>query len=298
MDSALLAHRFDADRPHLRAVAFRLLGSLSEAEDAVQEAWLRLSRADSAEVDNLTGWLTTVVSRICLDQLRARKAQAEESLEQYEPQRLEQAAVGIDQEQQAQLADSVGLALLVVLQQLSPAERIAFVLHDLFDLPFEEIGPVLGRNAAAARQLASRARRRVQGRSELDAVDIDHQRSVVDAFLAASREGNFDALLDLLDPEVVFTTEAIRNVPAGTVQGASTVAKLFQGRAAAAHSALVDGAVGAVVAPGGELLLVLRFALRDGRIAGIEAVAAAPRLAQMELGLLPTTAAAATGARA
>src|SRR5262245_27126022 len=204
-EQEFLGGRFEEKRGHLRRVAYRMLGSPSEADDAVQEAWLRLRRAGAAEVDNLTGWLTTVVARICLDVLRARKARQEEPLEEMaEPSAP--AAIGPaprDPEQEALLADSVGVALLVVLETLPPAERVAFVLHDLFDLSFDEIGPIVGRSAVAARQLASRARRRVQGAPAAPSTDLARQRAVVDAFLAASRAGDFEGLLAVLDPDVV-----------------------------------------------------------------------------------------------
>ncbi|HET7095686.1 MAG TPA: sigma-70 family RNA polymerase sigma factor, partial [Thermomicrobiales bacterium] len=204
-DDDWLAERFDADRAHLQGVAYRMLGSLSEADDAVQEAWLRLSRADASGIDNLSGWLTTVVARICLDMLRSRASRREESLEGRlaAPLANRAAGAGVDPEQEAELADSVGLAMLVVLETLAPAERLAFVLHDMFAVPFDEIAPIVGRTPAAARQLASRARRRVQGPPALPEADIARQRAVVDAFLAAARGGDFEGLLAVLDPEVM-----------------------------------------------------------------------------------------------
>src|SRR5712692_6391823 len=198
-----LAERFEQDRTHLRAVAYRMLGSMSEADDAVQEAWLRLSRSGTSGVENLTGWLTTVVARVCLDMLRSRQARREEPLDAHEPESTVDGEGGIDPEHEAVLADSVGLALLVVLATLSPVERVAFVLHDMFDLPFDEIAPIVGRSPAAARQLASRARRRVQGAATVPEADRTRQREVVDAFLAASRGGDLAALLAVLDPGVV-----------------------------------------------------------------------------------------------
>ena len=202
-----LAEQFEANRTHLRAVAYRMLGSLSEADDAVQEAWLRLSRSDTSGVENLGGWLTTVVARVCLDMLRSRKSRREEPLGAHVPDPMVSREDGIDPEHEALLADSVGLALLVVLETLAPAERVAFVLHDMFDLPFDEIAPIVGRSPTAARQLASRARRRVQGAATVPDADLTRQREVVDAFLAASRGGDFDALLALLDPDVVLRAD-------------------------------------------------------------------------------------------
>src|SRR2546426_6088726 len=248
-----LAERFEANRTHLRAVAHRMLGSLSEADDAVQEAWLRLSRSDASDVANLGGWLTTVVGRVCLDMLRSRKSRREESLDAQAPDPIESHEVGVDPEHQAVLADSVGLALLVVLETLAPAERVAFVLHDMFDLPFDEIAPIVGRSPTAARQLASRARRRVQGAALVSEPDLPRQRKVVDAFLAASRGGDFEALLAVLDPEVVLRADraAVQIGASGEVRGAAAVARTFAGRAKEAQPALIDGAAGLVGAPGG-----------------------------------------------
>ena len=280
-----LAERFETSRPHLRGVAYRMLGSASEADDAIQEAWLRLSRSDSQDIGNLNGWLTTVVARICLDMLRSRKSRREEPMGPHVPE----PAAGPDAtEQEALLADSVGLALLVVLQTLAPAERIAFVLHDMFDVPFDEVAPIVGRSPAAARQLASRARRRVQGADKAPEADIAEQKKVVDAFLAASRGGDFEALLALLDPEVVFRADltAVRMGGPSEIRGATAVARSFQGRAQAARSALVDGAVGVVVAPNGRLMLALRVTITNGRIAGIDVVGDPERLGRLELAVL------------
>jgi RNA polymerase sigma-70 factor (ECF subfamily) len=275
LDQKSLAGRFEADRPHLTRVAYRMLGSLTEAEDAVQETWLRLSRAGGEEVGNLTGWLTTVVARICLDMLRSRKTRREQPIElgQDEP------ATTDDPAQERELADTVGLAMLVVLQALEPAERIAFVLHDMFDLPFDQIGPIVGRSAVATRQLASRARRRVQSAPKDS--DATAERKVVDAFLTAAREGDFEALLAALDPNVVMRGDAaaIRMGGPRQLSGSAAVAKAFQGRAQAARFALVDGAAGVLVAPNGHLLLVLCVTFQNGRIAGIQAVADPRRLA-------------------
>jgi RNA polymerase sigma-70 factor, ECF subfamily len=287
-EQKLLAEKFEANRSHLRRVAYRMLGSLSEAEDAVQEAWLRLARADTSDVRNLGGWLTTVVARVCLDMLRGRKSRREEPIGPLVPEPAVGREGGIDPEHEAQMADSVGLALLVVLETLTPAERIAFVLHDMFDLPFEEIAPIVGRSEAAARQLASRARRRVQGADkDLDA-EIAEQQSVVDAFLAASRNGDFEALLAVLDPDVVVRADdaAARLGGSRETRGADAVAKAFMGRAQAARSARVDGAVGAVVAPRGRLLLVLGFTIANAKIVEIDAVADPERLGQFELAVL------------
>jgi RNA polymerase sigma factor (sigma-70 family) len=283
-----LAEQFEAERPHLRAVAYRMLGSLTEADDAVQESWLHLSRSDTSGVKNLGGWLTTVVARICLDMLRSRSSRREESLEASVPEPITSRESGIDPEQEALLADSVGLALLVVLDTLTPAERLAFVLHDLFAVPFDEIAPIVGRSEAAARQLASRARRRVRGGATEPDADLTRSREVVDAFLAASRGGDFDALLAVLDPDVVFRADRTA-VPAGAsreVHGASAVARLFSGRAQGAHSALVNGTVGVVVARRGRLFLVLNLTVTRGRIVEIDVVADPTRLRQLRLSVL------------
>jgi RNA polymerase sigma-70 factor (ECF subfamily) len=279
----LLADRFEAHRSRLRGVAYRMLGSLPEADDAVQEAWLRLSRADAGSVENLGGWLTTVVARVCLDVLRSRTARREESLDAGAAVAAARRTDGGDPEQEAVLADSVGLALLVVLDTLTPAERLAFVLHDMFAVPFDEIAPLVGRTPAAARQLASRARRRVQGAAvPLDA-DQTRQRTVVDAFLAAARGGDFAGLLTVLDPEVVFRADAVavRMGSAPLVRGAAAVAERFSGQARAARPALVDGAVGAVWAPGGTPRVVLAMTIADGRIVAIEAIADLSRLSKL-----------------
>src|SRR5439155_21282594 len=235
-----LAEQFEATRTHLQAVAYRMLGSLSEADDAVQESWLRLSRSDTSSIENLGGWLTTVVARICLDMLRSRNSRREESLEAAVSESIESREGGIDPEQEVLLADSVGLALLVVLDTLNPAERLAFVLHDVFALPFDEIAPIVERSPTATRQLASRARRRVRGTTTVKDPDLTHQREVVDAFLAASREGSFDALLAVLDPDVVFRADRTAVSAGGPeeVRGAPLVAKQFSGRAQGARPAL------------------------------------------------------------
>jgi RNA polymerase sigma factor (sigma-70 family) len=279
-----LAGRFEAHRPRLRAVAYQMLGSLAEADDAVQEAWLRLSRADAGAVGNLGGWLTTVVARVCLDMLRARTARREEPLGPHLPDPVVGPADGLDPEQQALQAEGVGLALLVVLDTLTPAERLAFVLHDLFAVPFEEVALILDRSPAAARQLASRARRRVQGAPAPD-TDRARQRAVVDAFLAASREGDFEALVALLHPDAVLRADpaAVRAGADREVHGAAAVAGAFSGRARTARPALVDGTPGAVWAPGGRPRVVFGFTIVGGRITGIELLADPDRLDRLEL---------------
>src|SRR5712692_4268282 len=283
-----LAEQFEANRTHLQAVAYRMLGSLSEADDAVQESWLRLSRSDTSGVGNLGGWLTTVVARVCLDMLRSRHSRLEESLEASVPEPITSREGGIDPEQEALLADSVGLALLVVLDTLNPAERLAFVLHDIFAVPFDEIAPIVERSPTATRQLASRARRRVRGAATVKDPDLTYQREVADAFVAASRTGNFDALLAVLDPDVVFRADrtAVSAGASGEVRGAPFVARQFSGRAQGARPALVNGAVGVVVARRGRLFLVLRLTIRHGKIVGIDAVADPARLRQLDLAVL------------
>ena len=283
-----LAEQFEANRSHLQAVAYRMLGSLSEADDAVQESWLHLSRSDTSGVENLGGWLTTVVARICLDMLRSRNSRREEPLEASVPEPITSREGGIDPEQEALLADSVGLALLVVLDTLNPAERLAFVLHDIFAVPFDEIAPIVERSPTATRQLASRARRRVRGAATVKDPDLTYQREVADAFVAASRTGNFDALLAVLDPDVVFRADrtAVSAGASGEVRGAPFVARQFSGRAQGARPALVNGAVGVVVARRGRLFLVLRLTIRHGKIVGIDAVADPARLRQLDLAVL------------
>jgi len=283
-----LAERFEEHRSHLRAVAYRMLGSLSEADDAVQETWLRLSRADTSEVEHLGRWLTTVVARVCLDLLRSRTSRREEPLDGDRAAPIASRAEGINPEDEALLADSVGLALLVVLETLARAERLAFVLHDLFAVPFDEIAPIVGRSPTAARQLASRARRRVQGTATIPEADLSRQRAVVDAFLTASRGGDFGALLALLDPDVVFRVDrvALRMDSDVEVRGAAAVAKQFSRRAQLARPALVNGVAGIVVAPRGELQMVLRLTITGGRITEIEAIADPARLRQFDLAVL------------
>jgi RNA polymerase sigma factor (sigma-70 family) len=284
-----LAGRFEEHRAHLRAVAYRMLGSLSEADDAVQEAWLRLDRSDTTDVENLGGWLTTVVGRVCLDMLRSRRSKREEPLGARSSDQIPGRQGGIDPEQEALLSDSVGLALLVVLETLSPAERLAFVLHDTFAVPFEEISPIVGRSPEAARQLASRARRRVRGTDTVPDADLARQREVVDAFLAAARDGDFDALVAVLDPDVVLRSDRAA-VPAGVsreMRGAPAVAgRAIKGRARAARPALVDGTAGVVIAPRGRLLMVLGFKIRAGKIVEIDAIADPERLDRLDLAIL------------
>jgi len=277
---------FEEHRPHLRAVAYRMLGSLTEADDAVQEAWLRMERADVSDVRNLGGWLTTVVARICLDVLRARSARREEPLE--EAPALA-ALDAVDPEAEAVLADSIGVALLVILQTLNPAERLAFVLHDMFDLPYAEIAPIVGRTANTAAQLAARARRRVRGRTPDPATDLVRQRRLVDAFLAAARDGDFDALLAVLDGDVVLRVDAAAAGAPTTIRGAQAVAanaRAFSANARFAEPALVDGAVGIVVAPKGKLSLVLRFGVAADKITEIDIDADPQRLRRFTLAVL------------
>src|SRR6266516_5851202 len=280
-----LAQRFEAERPHLRAVAYRLLGRLDEVDDAVQESWLRLSGYDPSRIANLGAWLMTVVARVCLDMLRARHARREESLEALGPQVVTGGERAIDPEEEAELADSVGLALLVVLDTLSPAERLAFVLHDIFAVPFDEITRAVERSPTAARQLASRARRRVRGAPRVADADLAASREVVDAFLAASREGDFDALLAVLDPDVVVRADraAVSRGAAGEIRGALAIARQLAGRTQFARAVLVDGAVGVVVAPLGRLVLLLRLTIRHGKIVAIDAVADPAHLHQLRL---------------
>jgi RNA polymerase sigma factor (sigma-70 family) len=266
-----------------------MLGSISEAEDAVQETWLRLSRSDTSSVENLGGWLTTVVGRVCLDMLRSRRSRRDGPLGVQVPDRIVSHGDGIDPEREALLADSVGLALLVVLDTLNPAERLAFVLHDMFGVPFEEIAPIVGRSPSAARQLASRARRRVQGATNVPDTDLTRQREVVDAFLAAARGGDFDALVAVLDPDVVLRSDlsAAHAVGSREVRGGPAVARTAaKGRARAARPALVNGTVGVVVAPRGRLLMVLAFTIRAHKIVEIDAIADPARLSRLDVLLL------------
>ena len=278
-DHDRLAESFEQSRAHLRAVAYRMLGSLTEAEDAVQEAWLRLARSGSGEVENLEGWLTTVVARVCLDMLRSRKARPEEPLAPGAPE----PAAGGNPEEEAALADSVGVALLVVLEHLAPAERVAFVLHDTFGVPFEDIARILGKSPAAARQLASRARRRVQGKPAASGADLAGQREVVGAFLSALRRGDFEALVSVLDPDVV-----VRIGPK-EIRGARNWAKgaiAFARQLRFAQPALVDGAVGIVLAPRGRLSRALRIGFRNGKIADVDIIAEPEGLRRLDVAVL------------
>jgi RNA polymerase sigma factor (sigma-70 family) len=286
-----LADRFEEHRPHLRAVAYRMLGSLTEADDAIQDAWLRLSRAGASEVENLGGWLTTVVARVCLNMLRSRNARREDSLG-VRPDPVISPDAKLQPEEEALLADSVGLALLVVLDTLTPAERLAFVLHDMFELPFDEIAAMLGRSPAAARQLASRARRRVRG-ADLPSPDPDlaRQRDVVDAFFLAARGGDFDALVALLDPDVVLRADFGARRPAAprVVRGAAAVAKqsvLGALPGAQLHPALVNGAAGVVVTVAGRPFAVMGFTVADGKIVEIDAIADPDRVRRIAAAVL------------
>ncbi len=284
-----LTEQFEANRGHLRAVAYRMLGSWAEADDAVQEAWLRLNRADTSDVENLAGWLTTVVARVALGMLRSRKGRREEPIGDFQPHVAGRGSGPGDPEYDAEMADAVGPALLVVLDTLAPAERLAFVLHDLFGVPFGEIAVILGRSSDAARQLASRARRRVRRATPSREADLDRQREVVNAYLKASRAGDFEALLKVLDPEIVVRADAT-SVQMGVeaeIQGVTAVLKTFLRSAVGAQPAVIDGVAGAAWAPGGQIRAILIFTVADGRVAAIELVADRSRLDQLEVELLP-----------
>jgi len=293
-----LAQRFEENRTHLRAVAYRIIGSISEADDAVQETWLRLSRSETSDIENLRGWLTTVVGRVCLDMLRSRSSRREEPLGEPPGARLPDPIIsnadGIDPEHEVLVADSVGLALLVVLEALAPAERLAFVLHDMFAVPFEEIAPIVGRSPTATRQLASRARRRMRGAATSPDADLTRQREVVDAFLAASRDGDFDTLLAVLDPDVVLRSDGgvVRAGLSRVVRGAAAVAEqalTFSqfARSARTRPALVNGAAGVVSwSPDGRLFSVMGCTVRHGNIVEIDILADPERLSQLDLALL------------
>jgi RNA polymerase sigma-70 factor, ECF subfamily len=283
-----LAERFEEQRGHLGAVAYRMLGSFSDADDAVQEAWLRLSRSDAAAIENLGGWLTTVVARICLNMLKARKSRREEPVGVHVPDPVVSPEDGLDPEQEALLADSVGLALLVVLETLEPAERLAFVLHDMFAVPFDEIAPIVGRSPAAARQLASRARRRVQGAPVPDA-DLATQREVVEAFMAAAREADFDALVAVLDPDVVLRADAGALPAGGEVRGAEAVARgvlAYSRLDLYVQPALINGAVGVVSTRNGKPFSVVGFTVRGGKITEVDILADPERLGELDLSIL------------
>ena len=290
-----LADRFEEHRTHLRAVAYRMLGSLADADDAVQDAWLRLSRSGADEVENLGGWLTTIVARICLNVLRSRNVRREEPSRVHVPDPLVSRDAGLQPEDEAVLADSVGLALLVVLDALTPGERLAFVLHDMFDVPFEEIAPMVDRTPAAARQLASRARRRVKGFAvPAPDPDLARQREVVDAFLSAARGGDFDALVAVLDPDVVLRTDAGARHPAASmvIRGAAAVAtQALSGLTSALpavdlHPALVNGAAGVILTRRGQPVTVMGFTVAEGKIVEIHAVADPERVRRITAAVL------------
>jgi RNA polymerase sigma factor (sigma-70 family) len=288
-DRDWLAERFEEHRTHLRAVAYRMLGSLSEADDAVQEAWLRLSRTDADEIENLGGWLTTVVARVSLNMLRSRKVRGEQPIDVRLPDPIVDPADGTDPEHEALLADSVGLALLVVLETLSPPERLAFVLHDIFAVPFDEIAPIVERSPEAARKLASRARLRIQGEKTVPDADLDTQREVVNAFLAAARDGDFEALLEVLDPDVVLRRDVVPLGGTREVRGARAVA----GQALAymrlgplMQPALVNGAAGAVAILDGEPFAVGAITVKGGKIVEIDILADPERLSRLDLTFL------------
>ncbi|MFD8810930.1 RNA polymerase sigma factor SigJ [Streptomyces sp. NPDC059627] len=291
MDAEQLADRFQEHRGRLRAVAYRMLGSLAEAEDAVQEAWLRLGRVEADEIRNLGGWLTTVVGRVCLDMLRSRTARREQPIDEtFVPDPVIRPLPGVDPEQEVLEADSVGVALLIVLETLEPAERLAFVLHDMFAVPFDDIAPIVERSSAATRQLASRARRRVQGATPTGDPDLGRQRQVLEAFLAASRGGDFEALVAVLHPDVVLRVDSgalVRGAAASKVlRGARAVAEgaySFRQFAGWARLALVNGAVGMVTAPEGRPLSVMAVTVADGRITEMYILADPERLARLEL---------------
>jgi RNA polymerase sigma factor (sigma-70 family) len=289
-DQEWLAERFQEQRPQLRGVAYRILGSLSESDDALQEAWLRVSRSDASGVENLGGWLTTVVSRVALNMLRARKAKREAPLEGRLPDPVVSLDDAVDPEREALIADSVGLALLVVLETLSPAERLAFVLHDMFGVPFDEIAPIVDRSPEAARQLASRARRRVRGETTVPDADLGTQREVVDAFLSAAREGNLEALLEVLDPDVIQRTDAGAHPAAsGVDHGAATVARqaiTFSHPDFEARPALINGAAGIVTLRNGKLFAISGFTIRNRRIVEIDILADPERLGRLDLPML------------
>jgi RNA polymerase sigma factor (sigma-70 family) len=288
---AWLAERFEENRGHLRAVAYRMLGSLSEADDAIQETWLRLSRSGGSGIENLDGWLTTVVARVCLDMLRSRQSRREEPIDAPGTEPGANSRAFADPEQEAVLADSVGLALLVVLERLAPAERLAFVLHDMFGVPFEEIAAIVGRTPTAARQLASRARRRVQGTAPVANAGLVEQREVVGAFLAALRAGDFDGLIAVLDPDVIARVDEAASRP-GTpseIRGAQNWAKgavAFSRIAKFVRPMLVNGSVGLVWAPRGRLLRVLRFAVSNRKISQVDVIADPTRLRKLHLAVL------------
>jgi RNA polymerase sigma-70 factor, ECF subfamily len=288
-DRDFLAERFEQERPNLRRIAYRLLGTVDEADDAVQEAWIRLSRTDDSAVENLGAWLTTVVSRVCLDMLRTRRSRREEFVGSWMPEPIVAVDGSPTPEEEALIADGVGLALYIVLETLAPAERLAFVLHDMFGLPFDEIAPIVGRSPEAARQLASRARRRVQGATPVPDVELAEQKRVVEAFLAAAREGDFDALLEMLDPDVVLRVDAGPDSPLARepIVGAEVVlseARRFAALAPYSRPAVVNGVAGAVIGrPDGTLFSVVALTVANGRISSIDFVVDPAKLARVRL---------------
>jgi len=290
-DRDFLAERFEEHRTHLRAVAYRMLGSLAEADDAVQESWIRLSRSDADEIENLGGWLTTVVARVSLNVLRSRKTRREEPMDMRMPEPIVDRADGTDPEHEALLADSVGLALLVVLETLNPAERLAFVLHDMFAVPFEEIAPIVDRSPEAARQLASRARRRVQGERAIPDADLDTQREVLDAFLAAARGGDFEALLEVLDPDMVLRADTGPDAREASriVRGAANVARqalAFSRLDVEVRPALINGAPGTVSFRDGRPFAIAGFTIRNRRVVEMDILADPERLDRLDLTIL------------
>jgi len=289
-ETQFLTERFEQNRDHLRGVAYRILGSVAEADDAVQEAWLRLSRSESSSIENLGGWLTTVVARVCLDMLRARNSRRENELDEQLPIKPAKSSSSPNPEQEALLADSVGLAVMVVLERLAPAERLAFVLHDMFDLSFDEIATIIGRSPVATRQLASRARKRIRGGAPATPA-ISKQKRVVDAFLAALRAGDFNALVSVLDPNLVVRTDPAATTPAlpTEIRGAEFWArhaiKTAQG-ARAARAALINNSVGLVIAPRGHLFRIMRFTFVEGRISEIDVIGDRTTMAELDLALM------------
>ncbi len=284
-----LAERFEEHRTHLRAVAYRMLGSVSEADDAVQEAWLRLSRSDAREIENMGGWLTTVVGRVCLNMLRSRRTRREDSLDVHVPEPIVSREDGVDPEHEALLADSVGLALLVVLETLTPAERLAFVMHDMFAVPFDEIAPIVDRSPEAARQLASRARRRVRAERTVPDADLETQREVIDAFLAAAREGDFDRLVAVLDPDVVLRQDFGPVGGSREMRGAAAVAGRALGYAQIGldiRPALINGVAGAVAFRHGQPFSIGAVTVRNGKIAELDFLLDQERLRELDLTIL------------
>lgn len=280
-----LAHTFETHRVHLQTIAYRMLGSLSDAEDAVQETWLRLSRVDARDIENMGGWLTTVVSRVCLDMLRSRKVKREVPMDDHSSDSFNSQEHVIDPEQEALLAEAIGIAMLVVLDHLKPVERIAFVLHDIFEIPFNEIAPIVGKSEAATRQHASRARQRIRG-TKVAEVDLANQRDVVQAFLTAAHAGDFDALVAALDPNVILRDDRQQGASKVT-RGAAALAQQISGRAQkAAELALVDGTVGIIVAPHGRLLYVLKFTMFQGKIAEVDLISDPERIHHLKLSVL------------